>query len=140
MPAKFFLDTNVLVYTFDNKSPKKQEVANRLVHSALDGSGAISWQVVQEFCNIALKTFEPKMDSQSLGRYLENVLFPLCRFFPDREVFKEALAVADQTKYSWYDCLIVASALRLSCEILCTEDLQDNQMIRGLRIVNPFKG
>ena len=139
MPDKFFLDTNVLVSTFDSKSPEKQAVASKLVLTALDGSGSVSWQVVQEFCNVAIRTFEPKMDSHSLGRYLDDVLFPLCRFFPDRELFKEALTVSDQTKYSWYDCLILASALRLGCRILYSEDFQDAEVIRSLQIINPFR-
>lgn len=138
MPGKFFLDTNVLVYTFDKKSPEKQALANQLVESAFDGSGMVSWQVIQEFCNVARKSFEPKMDSLSLGHYLDNVLYPLCRFFPDREIFKEALSVSDETKYSWYDSLIIASAMRLGCETLFSEDLHHNQSLRGLRIVNPF--
>jgi predicted nucleic acid-binding protein len=43
------------------------------------------------------------------------------------------------TRYSFYDCLVVAAALQAGAEVLYSEDLQHNQLIAGtLRIVNPF--
>jgi hypothetical protein len=45
--------------------------------------------------------------------------------------------------YSWWDCLLVASALKLGCTFFLSEDLQDGQRIavttdQSLTIVNPF--
>jgi predicted nucleic acid-binding protein len=51
-----------------------------------------------------------------------------------------AISVAESTGYSFYDSLIVASALSAECTILFTEDLQSGQIIAGrLTIRNPFK-
>ena len=48
--ARHFLDTNILVYTFDLTSPQKARRAEDLVHNALaSGNGIISYQVAQEF-------------------------------------------------------------------------------------------
>ena len=59
MSVDVFLDTNVFVYTFDARAPEKQQRARELVRSALEtGKGAISWQVAQEFLNVALRKFE----------------------------------------------------------------------------------
>ncbi len=139
MRDSFFLDTNVLVYTFDKNEIVKQERARRLVKDALHGRGYISWQVIQEFSNIALKGFVYPFDQVTLREYLDTVLLPLCALFPDREMYREAIGVQGETRYSWYDSLIVAAALRLGCKTLFSEDLQHGQTVRGLKILDPFR-
>jgi predicted nucleic acid-binding protein len=50
-----------------------------------------------------------------------------------------ALDILERYNFSWYDSLIVATALEADCEILYSEDMQNGQVIeRRLRIVNPF--
>ncbi|WP_340104361.1 hypothetical protein [Rhodohalobacter sp. 8-1] len=54
MSDRFFLDTNIFVYTFDDLELEKQNVASNLVESAMTGRNAsISYQVVQEFINVS---------------------------------------------------------------------------------------
>ncbi|MBV8802903.1 MAG: PIN domain-containing protein [Gammaproteobacteria bacterium] len=55
------------------------------------------------------------------------------------DIYNEALALAKRTGYSFYDSLILASALAGNCKEIYTEDLQDNHFIAGLTIINPFK-
>ena len=53
---RYFIDTNIIVYMFDKDHPQKRETAIRIVKEALEsGKGVISYQVIQEFCNVALK-------------------------------------------------------------------------------------
>jgi predicted nucleic acid-binding protein len=139
MRGSFFLDTNILVYSFDKKEATKQERSRCLIREALQGRGNISWQVVQEFSNVALKGFVSPFDLVTLREYLDTVLLPLCSLFPDRDLYREAIGVQGETRFSWYDSLIVASALRLGCKTLFTEDLQHGQNIRGLTITDPFR-
>jgi predicted nucleic acid-binding protein len=55
------------------------------------------------------------------------------------EVIQKALKLNSKYGYSYYDCLILASALLNDCEYLYSEDMQHNQLIEGkLKIVNPF--
>ena len=62
MSAEFFLDTNILVYSFDSHSESKAAKARTLIEEGLArGHGAISWQVIQEFCNLALRKFAVPM-------------------------------------------------------------------------------
>ena len=64
MTARFFLDTNVFVYAFDVNSPKKSAQAEKLIRSAIQTRGGIvSYQVVQEFFNVALRRFAKPMTS-----------------------------------------------------------------------------
>lgn len=138
MSAEFFIDTNILAYTFDKRSaPKKNEAAS-LVREALTGEGCISWQVVQEFCNIAMKKFVSPLTVDEMRQYQTTVLFPLCSVWPDEDLYREALTAKAETGYGWYDSLIVASALRAGCRLLYSEDLQNGRSYRKLKIVNPF--
>ena len=62
MSGRYFLDTNVFVYTFDKDSPDKRARANELIKTALlEGTGCMSFQVIQEFMNVALRKFESSL-------------------------------------------------------------------------------
>jgi len=138
-PERFFLDTNILVYTFDSRSPLKRARANALVARALDTRlGIISYQVVQEFLNVATRKFPKPMHAAEAQLYLARILMPLCEVFPDSSLYSQALSICGETQFSFYDALIVASAITGDCRILWTEDLQHGRRIRNLEIRNPF--
>jgi len=138
--ARFFLDTNIFIYTFDQRSTSKQKRATDLVESALAGHrGVISYQVVQEFLNIATRKFSPSMPLEEARIYLERVLTPLCEVFPDARLFSQALSISSEMQISFHDALIVSSALVGGCGILWTEDLQPGRRVGDLEIRNPFQ-
>jgi len=140
MSAKYFLDTNIFVYSFDFSQPDKKERALALIGDGLQsGLGVISTQVIQEFLNVATRKFSAPLKTEDCKAYLKMVLGPLCEVYPDQALYEASLDLHQETGYSFYDALILASAIRGACEILYTEDLQAGQQIRGLRIVNPFK-
>ena len=140
MSAEAFLDTNVLIYCFDPGEPVKQQKALALVESALrEGNAVISTQVVQEFLSLATRKFATAFTGDDLRAYLEEVLSPLCRVFPDAALYRLALDVRDETGFSFYDSLIVAGALRSGCTRLFSEDMQHGREVRGLLIENPFR-
>ncbi|MFK5969621.1 MAG: PIN domain-containing protein [Candidatus Marithrix sp.] len=57
----------------------------------------------------------------------------------DKSLVIKAIAVHVRCKYSYYDSLIIAVALKNNCTILYTEDLQNGQVINEkLTIINPF--
>jgi predicted nucleic acid-binding protein len=137
---KFFLDTNIFVYTFESRSSSKRLLARDLVSSALDTRrGVISYQVVQEFLSVAIRKFAKPMKVADAELYLGRILMPLCEVFPDSSLYSQALSISSETGFSFYDSLIVASAITGECEILWTEDLPDGQRIRGVEIRNPFR-
>ncbi len=139
MSAKFFLDTNIVVYTFDAESPQKKRRAQELVEQALrTHEGVVSTQVVQEFLNVATTKFAAPLALSDAQQYLHDVLAPLCTVFPSIDLFQQALGLQQETMYSFYDSLIIMGALQAGSDILYTEDLQHGQQIRGLQILNPF--
>jgi predicted nucleic acid-binding protein len=139
MSAKFFLDTNIVVYTFDTRAPKKKRRALELVEQALrTQQGVVSTQVVQEFLNVATRKFAVPLKLSDAQQYLQDVLSPLCSVFPSIDLFRHALVLQQDTQYSFYDSLIIGGALQAGCDMLYSEDLQHGQYIRGLQILNPF--
>jgi len=139
MSARFFLDTNVFVYTFDNSAPAKAKKAAHLIRRAVEtGEGIVSYQVVQEFFNVALRRFSQPMTTAEAEQYLITVFRPLLAIHSSPAIYVEALRVLAKHRLAWYDSLIVASALEGRCAVLYSEDMQHGREIEGLRIENPF--
>lgn len=140
MNAEFFLDTNVLVNSFDEDCSDKRKRSRELIQHALSsGKGAISWQVMQEFMNAALHKWEKPISHNAASLYIDSVLQPLCRVFPSMNLYSSALRISEQTKYSYYDSLIIASAISSGASELYTEDMKESREFEGLVIQNPYK-
>jgi predicted nucleic acid-binding protein len=140
MSAEFFLDTNLLVYSFDEANPAKRDKARELIEQALQSRrGVISWQVAQEFMNVALNKWQKPMTPADAREYLQTVLHPLCYVYPSSEIWLAALRIAEESRYRFYDSLIVAAAIQSGATILYSEDLQDGRRFGPLQICNPFK-
>ena len=92
----------------------------------------------QEFLNISTTKFARPMNRNESRAYLDAVLSPLCEAFPTIALYREALDLRANLGYSFYDALIIAAALEAGCSTLYSEDLQDGQTVRDLKIVNPF--
>jgi predicted nucleic acid-binding protein len=139
MSAEYFIDTNVLIYSFDSKANAKCETARSLIGKALrTGCGVVSWQVVQEFLNVALHKWEVPLSAQDASAYVSTTLEPLCTVFPSVALWRSALSIQAQSQYRFYDSLIVASALQCDAKVLYSEDLQAGRQFGNLEIINPF--
>jgi predicted nucleic acid-binding protein len=139
MSDRYFLDTNILVYSLDTDEPRKALIAEKLVtDGATTGLGAISHQVVQEFFNVALRRFKVNMTAPELERYFFRVLLPLMKISPSASLFLDALQFQSRNQLAWYDSLIVAAAIQGRCKTLYTEDLQHGQRFGDLVVQNPF--
>lgn len=139
MSDKYFIDTNIFIYSFNTENPRKNDIAKRLIADALEnGTGIISYQVIQEFLNVATQKFAKPLTFKDSQRYLNVVLEPLCEVFSSSELFHKALEIMDQWRCPFYDSLIVSAALQGDCATLYTENMQHNQTIKDLTIKNPF--
>lgn len=119
--------------------PSKQVIATRLVEEAIDsGTGIISFQVVQEFFNVAFRRFTPVMSSIDAEQVLAMTFRPLLAMHSSYSLYARALELIRRYSLSWYDSLIVSAALESNCRILYTEDIQHGQKFQDLRVVNPF--
>ncbi len=139
MSDRYFIDTNIFVYTFDNRSKKKQKVSREIVADSLSSNeGIISYQVIQEFLNVATRKFKTPLTIQDSKLYLTKILLPICEVYPSKTLFELGLEIQSRTQYSFYDSMIIASAINGKCKKLYTEDLKNGHTIQGLTIVNPF--
>ena len=138
--GKFFLDTNIFVYTFEERPSAKRDRARQLVAQALETRlGIISYQVVQEFLNVATRKFAKPMTVSDAQLYLARVLMPLCEVFPDAALYSQALSISGEMGIAFYDALIVSSAIGAEAAILWSEDMQHGRRFRGLKIRDPFR-
>jgi predicted nucleic acid-binding protein len=136
MTANVFVDTNVLLYAFDQADPKKQAAA-RAWRSELwiNKRGRTSVQVLQEFyANIVRKWPSAREQARS---EIRNLLawHPLPM---DAELLTRGWQLQDRYRLSFWDSLIVAAAKSSACKFLLTEDLQTGQDFDGVMVVNPF--
>jgi predicted nucleic acid-binding protein len=134
---KVFIDTNILIYCIDSHTPKKRDQCRGLLKS-LQGkyAGVISTQVMQEFYVAATK----KMGADPLQ--IKNILHSFEQFeivTVSSEIVQEAIDCSILQKLSFWDALIIASAESAKCQQIWTEDLNEGQIVRGVRIVNPLK-
>ncbi len=141
MSAKSFLDTNVFVYDIDTGAPReKRAIAHELIRDALrHGQSVISYQVVQEFLNVATRKFTAAMSASDAAQYVQAVFQPLLAIQSSIELFHEALDIGGRHRLSWYDSLILAAAFRAKCEILYSEDMSHGAKVNGVRVENPFR-
>jgi predicted nucleic acid-binding protein len=133
MRDKIFLDTNIIIYTFF-----KDEKALKAIELLKDENSIISYQVIQEFCNVVLKKFKFNFTLEECKEYINNILLPMCLVYPNKELYNITLDIKSETNYSFYDCLILAAAYISNCKIIYSEDMHSNHEIRNMRIVNPF--
>jgi predicted nucleic acid-binding protein len=139
MSDRFFLDTNIFVYTFDRSAPAKASRAEQLIRMALTSQkGVVSYQVVQEFFNVALRRFAQPMRAAEAEQYLGTVFRPLLSVHSSTALYADALHLQSASGLSWYDALIVSSAIQANCDLIYTEDLQHEQRFGTLRVKNPF--
>jgi predicted nucleic acid-binding protein len=137
MPARSFLDTNVLVYTDDRDAPAKRARALELyAECRRTGTGVVSTQVLQEYFVASTRKLGVAADiarrkTELLGR-LHVVTLRL----------EDILGAADLHRLhglSFWDALIIRAALVAGCSRLYSEDLHPGWRLDGLEVVNPFE-
>jgi predicted nucleic acid-binding protein len=129
-----FLDTNILVYSYSISNEIKYERAIEIMQY---NSCYISTQVISEFCNVLTKKmrFNPLKIKNLTSEF--DLYFNI--FTVNKNTTEKALDILDRYGYSYYDSLILSSALESNCSILYSEDLQHGQVIENsLKIINPF--
>jgi predicted nucleic acid-binding protein len=132
MPAKPFLDTNVLIYAFARDDPR-----SGTAEALLAAGGVISIQVLNEFVNVSRRKLGREWaEIESAIEVLRALLDPPIPLTLD--LHEVAVAHARDHGFAFHDALIVAAANSAGCGILYTEDMQHGRTVRGLTICNPF--
>lgn len=134
MPDKIFLDTNIIIYSYSQDEPDKQQQAIECLQS---GQPWISTQVINETVNTLRRKFS--LDFTQIGEVIHELTQQLQVATVSVKTIQSAIAISDKYQFSYFDSLIVASSLEVGCNLLYTEDLNDGQKIdHKLTICNPF--
>jgi predicted nucleic acid-binding protein len=131
-----FIDSNVLLYTVDRSDSHRRRTAQRyLLDISRRGRGVISTQVMQEFSHNAMRKmglsgFQVKATLREMSWMDVVTIQPA--------MIDQAIDLSITDQLSFWDALILTAAATARCEVVASEDLNPGQLIRGVRVVNPF--
>ncbi|HUB39311.1 MAG TPA: PIN domain-containing protein [Streptosporangiaceae bacterium] len=136
--SRQFVDTNVLVYAHDLTAGDKHDQARALLEELWDSrGGCLSIQVLQEFFVTTTRKIPKPLTASSAAQ----VIADLARWHihaPDSRDVLAAIDIHQQTGASFWDAMILRSAMQLGCQLLHSEDLNADQLYGGVRVHNPF--
>ncbi len=134
-----FFDTNVLVYLYDANEPYKQDKAHSVFWNEVSqGSAIISTQVLQEFYNTVTTKLAEPLDKNTaelaVSKFTQITVRPV-----NTQIIISAIKRNQNDPVSFWDSLIIETALAAGARILWSEDMQHDREFDGLKIQNPFK-
>lgn len=136
MPDKVFIDTNILIYSFLDNDQKRHEAAVQLLSSLLEKEVFISTQVMSEVYSALSKN---RIQHEAIASFLSELEENMNIAPVSLGTVKRCLLLKKKYSYSYWDSLILASALENGCAVVCSEDMQHGQAIeQSLMIMNPF--
>lgn len=135
MRDKAFLDTNILIYLYTEDDKNKRDAVRNILD---DYNCVTSLQTLNEVSNVLFKKFS--LNSIQIKNHLNNVEMVCSDIIPvHRYTIDKALELKEHYGYSYFDCLMLASAIESNCQIIFTEDMSNGQIIENvLTIANPF--
>ena len=138
-PAGIFVDTNVLLYVYDEADPAKQARSREWIRHCWESRhGRVSTQVLNEFYTNARKRFSAAIapgDARAEVRRLQQ----WNPWVIDAATIETAWAVESRWGVNYWDALMVSAAQHMGCRWLLTEDLQHGQKIDLITVINPFQ-
>jgi len=135
MSADTFVDTNVLVYAFDTRFPEKRAAARRIIDAA---DFVVSAQVLGELYVTLTRKLADKVPEDIAKETISGLRrFPIVPL--SGALVAAAIGTSIRFQLSYWDALIIEAAAAGGCTTVLTEDLNDQAVIKGVRIVNPFR-
>ncbi len=138
MKDKIFLDTNIVVYAHDRSSGDKYAVAREIMDYLWESRrGVISVQVLQEFfvC-VTQKILKPLLIKNA--RIILEYLSTWDVVANDKYITLKAIDIQERYRFSFWDSMIIQAAIQGQARILLSEDLPGGQVVKDLKILNPF--
>ena len=137
---KIFFDTNILVYSYDNSDELKHINAFNLIsNSIFKESIVISSQVVNEFIVIMTTKVKHPITIDEAAKFITKFKINFEIRETQMEDIEKTILLHKNHKFSYWDSLIIATAINVGAEILYSEDLQHGRIINNLKIINPFQ-
>lgn len=133
-----FVDTNVLIYAHDLSAGEKHSRARDLLRGLWQsGQGCLSVQVLQEFyVNVTQKVAKPLAPEEAGQIVADLAVWQVHR--PGVEDILDAIGLQERHRISFWDAMIVASAIQMGCQTIWSEDLNPGQVYGQVVVRNPF--
>ena len=129
-----FIDSNVIVYAYSHTEQNKRDIASNVI---IENDCLVSTQVLNEYCNVCIK--KKFISIPEIQNDITEILNNCGFYVVDEVTINRALFIKNSYGFSYYDSLIIASALECGCSTLFSEDMQHGQVIENtLKIINPF--
>ena len=133
-----FVDTNILVYAHDSSAGQKRSQAKQLLEDIwARRTGCLSVQVLQEFYVTVTRKVEIPLAAEAAAQIIAD-LSTWDVHAPNPNDVLDAIQIQKRFQLSFWDAMIIASAMNLGCQTLWTEDLNAGQVLDEVTIVNPF--
>ena len=139
MPQTYLLDTNILIYTYDDRAPEKQVQALELVEQlGAQHTAALPAQVLAEFANVALKHLDPPLPANEVYTQIELYAsaFPILPLTP--ALVLEAVRGIRDHRFAYYDAQIWAAARLNQIPVVLSEDFATGATVEGVTFLDPF--
>jgi predicted nucleic acid-binding protein len=133
-----FVDTNILIYAHDRDAGVRWKRASQALEDLWEArTGRMSVQVLQEFFAVATGKLKAAV-GVAAAREVIRTYSPWVTVPTGVDTVLRASEISEVAKISFWDGMIVAAAERSDAATLYTEDLNDGQVIAGIRVVNPL--
>jgi predicted nucleic acid-binding protein len=133
--TRAFVDTNIWLYAFiETQDASRHECAETVIRNC---TPVLSTQVINEVCVNLLR--RAAFTEDDLSQLIEAFYDDYYVVVPSRQVLIDASRLRRRYSLSFWDSMIVASAMSAKVSVLYSEDMQDGLVINGqLKIVNPL--
>jgi predicted nucleic acid-binding protein len=136
MIDKIFIDSNVWCYLFIKDEYEKYKIAEQFISEKANHSiFVVSYQVINEVTN---KLIQKKIKDDITKENIQY-MYKICAIQDfSKEIIMIAFNLRNKYSLSFWDSIIVASALNSNCNILVSEDMQNGLRIGNMVINNIF--
>ena len=137
---ELFIDTNILVYAYDRSAGQKHILAVKIMEQCWEqGNGRLSLQVLQEFYVSVTRKIAKPLDPQTARQIVADMAHWRLHA-PESSNLLQAIDFQQEFRLSFWNAMILQSAVHLGCEQLLTEDLSHGQKYGEVQVINPFIG
>ena len=137
------VDTNILVYRFDPRFPRKQAIATKLLRIGIvDDSLRVPHQAIVEFVAAVTRSLpgrEGLLSPSETFREAEELLGQFEVLYPNEAILRTALRGTAAYQLSWFDAHLWAYAEHYGLRELISEDFEHDRLYGTVRAVNPFR-
>jgi predicted nucleic acid-binding protein len=136
------VDTNILIYRWDPRDPRKQSTAENLLRESVSaGRLYIPHQAIVEFMAVAPRLRwmgQPVLTAEEVFREAEELLIEFPILYPDELMVRTALRGMAAYRLSWFDAHLWAYAERYGMEEILSEDFARGRRYGTVQVRNPF--